>query len=127
MVQFVSVGKQFVLACNVLGGNLLGGSYVGTGHRLAGVLEGSSHEPAVLVLEHLVYTYLMTLSQVLETGMIYQIGAAVFCGNDGVMALRTLAIVAFGLVTPVCVGSEDVDTTVAVVFARAEVQQIAAV
>ena len=87
MVQSILVGKQLVLARNVLGGNLLGGSDVGTGHRLAGVLEGSSHKPAVLILEHLVNAHLMTFSHVLESGMIYQIGAAVFCSNDGVMAL----------------------------------------
>ena len=103
------------------------GSDVGTGHRLAGVLEGSSHKPAVLILEHLVYAYLMAFSQVLESGMIDQVGATIFCGNDGVMALRALAIVAFGLISPVCVGSEDIFTAVAIVFIRAEVQQIAAV
>ena len=81
------MNQQLVLTRNTVGSYLLCSGYIDTRHLLASIFEGSSHQPSILALEHLVDTHLMTLSQVLETGVIDQIGAAVFCGNDGVMAL----------------------------------------
>ena len=125
MVEFVVVDEQLVLAGNLVLGNLLRGGDVGTRHLLASVLKRCCHEPAVLVLEHLVDAHLMALAGVLEAGVVYQIGAAVLSSDDGVVALRALAIVALGLVAPVGVGAEDVLATVAVVGVGSEVQLVA--
>ena len=67
----------------------------------------------------------MGLAQVLEPGVINQVGAPVFGGDDGVVALRALGAVYLCLVAPVAVGSEDIHTAVAVVFVGTEVKQVA--
>ena len=87
MVKLIGMDKQLIVACNVVGSYLLGSSDIGTLHLFTCLFEGSSHEPAVFVLEHLMYTYLMLLATILETGVVNKIGTAVFSGDDGVMTL----------------------------------------
>lgn len=79
MVEFVVVDQHLVLAGNLVGSHILLGLDLRQRGHLTGVLKRGCHQPTILILEQLVYTYLMGLALVLETGMIDDIGAAVFC------------------------------------------------
>ena len=124
MIQLVAMNQQLVLTRNTVGSYLLCSGYIGTRHLLASIFEGSSHQPSVLALEHLVDTHLMSLTPVLETGVINQIRTTVFSGDDGVMTLRPLAKVSSCRASPRGISTEDVDTAVVIVLLRTEVQQI---
>ena len=91
MIQSVLVDEQFITAGNLVGGERLTGCYLAVGHRLAVILEGRGHKPAVLVNKHLVNTHLVTIGAVVELGMIDQIVTTIGRGDDAVVPLRALA------------------------------------
>ena len=112
MIQSVDMSQQLVVARNVGRSHFLCGSNAGTLDTLAGIFKRSGNEPAFLVLIYLVNTYLVTLAPVLEAGVIDEVGASVGSGNDGVVALRALAVV-LQHVAPAAIGPGDVPTTYA--------------
>ena len=121
MVQSVLMYKQLVGARYQWRGHLLRRGDVGALHLLARVLERRGHEPAVLVLEHLVDAHLMAFAAVLEAAVIDQVRAPVLGGDDGVVALSPLTV-GGNHVAPLTVGTEDVHA--ACVGIGAEVQRV---
>ena len=100
VIQLILVYQQFVFTRNAICSYLLRCGNVGTLYLLTSILERSNYQPTVLALEYLVYTHLVAFTPVLETGMVYQIGATIFCSNDGVMTLRALTKISLGLIAP---------------------------
>ena len=87
MVEFVVVDQHLVLAGDLVSSHVLLGLDLRQRGHFTGVLKRGCHQPTILILEQLVYTHLMAFAQVLEAGMIDQIGTSVLSGDDGVMAL----------------------------------------
>ena len=64
------MSQQLIVTSDFIGGYFLCSSNTRASDTFARIFEWSSYQPALFVLVNLVYTYLVTLTPVLETGMI---------------------------------------------------------
>ena len=100
--------QQLIGACYLIRCKWLFGLNILVGDGLAVIFERRGNEPAVLVLEQLVHTHLMSLIILLgiiaEAGVIDEIGATIRRVDHGVVALRALAL---RHESPVAIGAEQ--------------------
>ena len=124
MIESVVMNQHSVLTSDISCGYLLSSSNTCTLHALACIFKWSSYQPALFILINLVNTYLMTLAPILETRMIYQIGTSVLSSDNTIVTLSTLSPITHCLEAPVSISTEDIHTTLAIIFRRTEVQLI---